>query len=209
MALLETVGAISAEPQNPGGKAELTVFMQNGMEAVSTVGCCFFSAQTFIPAIFFSLGPNHFVTRLVGKIMTLAGPAVRLMLALKPLLRFNSFFLLPHAEAVRLATGLPIYTGTFLALGEKSCNLERLFNLREGLSSKDDALPERLLTPQKPGRIEFRVPLEKMIPRYYKVRGWDKQGKPSRRKLNNLGIEFRSGVSGVHSNSNTSNGDQK
>jgi aldehyde:ferredoxin oxidoreductase len=191
LALLESVGVISADAQNPAGKAELTVFMQDALESVSAAGFCLFSAQTFIPAIFFRLGPNHFLTRLVGKIMTLAGPMVRLMLAIKPLLRFNSFFLLPHAEAIRLATGLPMYTGGFLKLGERSYNLERLFNIREGLGSADDSLPERLTkTPQKEGAPATVVPLDKMLPLYYKVRGWDKEGKPARKKLKRLGIEY-------------------
>jgi len=188
--LLETVGVISAEPQNPGGKAELAVFMQDALDAVSAAGFCLFSAQTFIPAIFFKLGPNHFITRLVGKIITLAGGAIALMLAIKPLLHFNALILLPHAEAIRLATGLPMYTGAFIRLGERSTNLERLFNFREGLSSADDSLPERLTkTPQEPGRPDTVVPLEKMLKRYYKVRGWGKDGKPSRKKLKSLGIE--------------------
>jgi aldehyde:ferredoxin oxidoreductase len=189
LALLESVGVISANAQSPKGKAELTVFMQDALEAVSAGGFCLFSAQTFIPSIFFNLGPNHLVTRIVGMVLTLAGPAVRVMLAAKPLLRFNSFFLLPHAEAIRLATGLPMYTGSFLKLGEISYNLERLFSIREGLDSKDDSLPERLTkTPQRPGRPETVVPLGKMLPLYYKVRGWDKNGGPSRRKQRSLGI---------------------
>jgi aldehyde:ferredoxin oxidoreductase len=169
--------------------------MQDALEAVSASGFCLFSAQTFIPSIFFHLGPNHIVTRLVGKVLTIAGMAVRMMLAVKPLLRFNSFFLLPHAEALRLATGLPMYTGSFLEFGERSYNLERLFNVREGLDSKDDSLPERLTkTPQKPERPETVVPLGKMLPLYYKVRGWDKNGRPSRRKQRSLGIELIGGV---------------
>jgi len=190
LALLESVGVISADPQNPGGKAELTVFMQNVLEAVAAAGFCYFSAQTFIPAILFRLGPNHFITRLVGKVIPFSGPAVRIMLAMKSFMRFNTLFLLPHAEAVRLATGLPMFTGGFIKLGERSYNLERLFNLREGLTSADDSLPARLTeTPQKPGRPETVVPLSKMLPRYYRVRGWGREGKPSRKKLGSLGIE--------------------
>ena len=211
MALLESVGVISADGQNPNGKTEMTVFMQNVLEAVSSSGFCFFSAQTFIPAIFFRLGPNHFLTRLAGKAILLAGIPVRLMLAMKSLLRFNSFFLLPHAEAVRLATGLPMYTGGFIKQGERSYNLERLFNLREGLSSADDALPARLTeTPQKSERPEHSaepkgrgsppdtaVPLKKMLPLYYKIRGWDRNGRPTGRKLKSLGIELHGTGYGV------------
>ena len=192
LALIESVGVISAGPQSPMGKAELTIFFQNVLDAVSTAGFCLFSGQTFIPAFLFALGPNHFITRLMGKIFTLAGLPIRIMLAMKSFLCFNTLFLLPHAEAVRLATGLPMYTGSFLKLGERAYNLERLFNVREGLGAKDDSLPERLtLTPQKPDRPDTVVPLQKMIPMYYKVRGWGKDGRPKAGKLKSLGIELQ------------------
>jgi aldehyde:ferredoxin oxidoreductase len=195
LALLESVGVLSTDAQSPAGKAELTVFMQDALEAVSAAGCCLFTAQTFVPAIFFHLGPNHIVTRIAGKVMTYAGLAVRLMLAVKPLLRFNSLFLLPHAEALRLATGFPLFTGGFLTLGERSYNLERLFNLREGLSAADDSLPGRLTeTPQpregeNPPAEGYVVPLEKMLKQYYNVRGWDVAGIPTRRTLKRLKTE--------------------
>lgn len=190
LALLESVGVISAQPQSPRSKAELTTFMQNALEAVSSAGCCLFSAQTFIPAIFFKLGPAHPVTRLTGTAAAHAGLAVRLMLKTAPLLRFNSCLLLPHAEAVRRATGLKMYTGSFLRWGERSYNLERLYNLREGLTGADDALPDRLTkTPQEEGRPDTVVPLDQMLPRYYRARGWDNAGRPTERTLRRLGIE--------------------
>ena len=198
LALLESIGVLSTDAQSPS-KAELTVFMQDALEAVSAAGFCLFTAQTFVPAIFFNLGPNHFVTRLIGKIATFAGGAVRLLLGIKPLLRLNSFFLLPQAEAIRLATGFTMYTGNFLILGERSFNLERLFNLREGLTAADDSLPDRLTkTPQpanpeceKTGNVnpKYVVPLEKMLKKYYKVRGWDKNGVPKKGTLKRLKIE--------------------
>jgi aldehyde:ferredoxin oxidoreductase len=190
LALLESVGVLSLDAQSPSSKAELTVFMQDALEAVSAAGCCLFTAQTFVPAIFFRLGPNHIITRIAGKVMTFAGAAVRMMLNIKPLIHFNSFFLLPHAEALRLATGFSIYTGDFLILGERSYNLERLFNVREGLSAADDSLPDRLTKiPQKADRPDTVVPLELMLKQYYKVRGWDPSGAPRKKKLKQLAIE--------------------
>jgi aldehyde:ferredoxin oxidoreductase len=193
LALLESIGVLSTDAQS-SAKAELCAFMQDGMEAVSASGFCLFSAQTFVPAVFFHLGPNHFITRLTGKIATHSGAVVRLLLGIKPLLRFNSFSLFPHAEALRLATGFPVYTGDFLILGERSFNLERLFNLREGLTAKDDSLPDRLTKTPQPSRTgdanpKHIVPLEKMLKQYYKVRGWDAQGIPKKGTLKRLKIE--------------------
>jgi len=169
---------------------DFTAFMQDALEAVSSAGCCLFSAQTFVPGIFFDLGPNSPITRLVGKIMPWMGPMVALLLNMTPLVAFNSLFILPHAEALRRATGLRMFTGQFLDLGERSYNLERLFNLREGLTAKDDSLPRRLTKElQDPKDPRTAVPLEKMLPVYYKTRGWDKEGRPKRWKLLRLGIE--------------------
>ncbi|MEE0795771.1 MAG: aldehyde ferredoxin oxidoreductase family protein [Oscillospiraceae bacterium] len=190
LALLESVGVLSMDALTPRGKAQFTAFMQDALEAVSSAGCCLFSAQTFVPGIFFDLGPNSPITRLVGKIMPWMGPMVALMLNMTPLVAFNSLFILPHAEALHRATGLRMFTGQFLDLGERSYNLERLFNLREGLTAKDDSLPKRLTKElQDPKNPRTAVPLEKMLPVYYKTRGWDKEGRPKRWKLLRLGIE--------------------
>jgi aldehyde:ferredoxin oxidoreductase len=193
LALLESVGPLSIGAQSPSGKAELTVFLQDALEAVSASGFCLFGAQTFVPGLFFKLGRHHAITRLAGTIMGRSGPLVRMLLATKPLLRFNALALLPHAEALRLATGFPIYTGNFLILGERSYNLERLFNLREGLTAADDSLPDRLTKTPQPSigadsKPEYVVPLEKMLGQYYRVRGWDAQGIPKKRTLKRLNI---------------------
>ncbi|MCL2672317.1 MAG: 4Fe-4S binding protein [Clostridiales bacterium] len=187
LALLESVGVLSLDPQSHKAKAQWSVFMQDALDAVSSSGFCLFSAQTFVPAVFFRLGPNHGVTRATGKIFTHAGPLVRLILWMAPILRFNSFYLLPHAEALRLATGLRMYTGPFIRFGARGYNLERLFNLREGVNR--DALPERLTqTPQEETRPDTTVPLPKLLKKYYQTRGWDKTGVPKPRTLKRLGI---------------------
>ena len=100
LALLESVGVLSMDAQTPKSKAEFCVFLQNCLESVSSAGCCLFSAQTFVPAVFFKLGPAHWVTRLVGKIAAHAGGAVRLMLKMTHLLCFNSLHLMPQAEVL-------------------------------------------------------------------------------------------------------------
>ncbi len=190
LALLESVGVLSLDAQSPKAKAEFTVFMQDCLEAVSTAGHCLFSAQTFVPAILYKWGPTHPMTRLIGKIATHIGWGVRLLLRLSNLLQFNSLYLLPHAEALHLATGLKMKTAEFIKLGERSYNLERLYSLREGLSGKDDTLPDRLTkTPQDPSKPDTVVPLDKMLPRYYKTRGWDAQGIPTKKTLQRLNIE--------------------
>jgi aldehyde:ferredoxin oxidoreductase len=191
LALLESVGVLLTDPLSTSAKPALTIFLQNALEAISASGYCLFTAQSFVLGIFFKLGPHHPFTRAVGKIATHLGLGVRLLLWMMPILRFNSVYLFPHAEALRLATGLPFYTGSFVKLGERGFNLERMYSQREGLTGKDDSLPDRLTkVPQDPNNPKTVVRLDKMLPVYYHVRGWDKNGAPKKRTLRRLGIEL-------------------
>jgi aldehyde:ferredoxin oxidoreductase len=189
LALLESVGVLSMDALSTAAKPAFTAFFQNALEAISAAGFCLFSAQSFVPAILFKLGPHHSVTRAVGKIATHLGLGVRALLWMAPVLRFNSVYLFPHAEALRLITGLPFYTGTFVRLGERGYNMERLYNYREGLMKRDDSLPDRLTkTPQDANNPKTIVNLDEMLPVYYHIRGWSKEGAPTKRTLRKLGI---------------------
>ena len=105
---------------------------------------------------------------------------------------FTTFAIgLPEIAAeLRTATGLDISDDEYLLAGERIWNMERLFNLGAGFSKKDDTLPPRLLKEPMPGgphkgRV---VELDKMLPEYYKLRGWDEQGVPTPEKLQQLGL---------------------
>ncbi|MER3417261.1 MAG: aldehyde ferredoxin oxidoreductase [Gemmataceae bacterium] len=88
------------------------------------------------------------------------------------------------------ATGVPYTLADFVRAGERTWNLERLWNLRAGFSSRDDSLPDRLLkTPHQSGPAKgVVVRLDQMLPVYYRVRGWDEHGVPLRPKLEELGL---------------------
>ncbi len=75
-------------------------------------------------------------------------------------------------------------------VGERIWNLEKQFNLAAGFSKKDDDLPPRLKTePAKTGPAKGLVnQLDKMLPEYYKARGWNEQGVPSKETLERLGL---------------------
>ena len=66
-------------------------------------------------------------------------------------------------------------------IGERVWNMEREFNTRAGFTNKDDNLPKRLMTEAaKTGPAKGLVSgLAKMLPEYYKVRGWDAEGRPT------------------------------
>jgi len=75
-------------------------------------------------------------------------------------------------------------------VGERIWNMERLFNNAAGFTAKDDDLPPRLKTePAKTGPAKGKVNgIDKMRPEYYKARGWDEKGAPTKATLKRLGL---------------------
>ena len=94
------------------------------------------------------------------------------------------------AAMLTALTGVTYTLEDYLKAGECIWNLERSFNLRAGFSHVDDNLPERLLKcPIKTGPSKGEVSrLAEMLPEYYKLRGWDEQGIPTREKLADLAL---------------------
>ena len=97
------------------------------------------------------------------------------------------------AEIISLLLEREITAAEMTKIGERVYNLARLFNEREGFDRKDDYLPERiynekLKTGATEGRLLPREDYEKMLSEYYKIRGWDEDGKitPARKKELNL-----------------------
>ena len=86
-------------------------------------------------------------------------------------------------------SGIPMSPADFLTAGDRIHVLERHMNCREGISRKDDTLPDRLLNESREDDLKKRtVPLEKMLDKYYKLRGYDANGIPTVDTLKKLGI---------------------
>ncbi len=77
-----------------------------------------------------------------------------------------------------------------LEVGERIWNMERVFNNKAGFTAKDDRLPDRLLKEAaKTGPAKGLVNgLEKMLPEYYRLRGWTAEGVPTNETLARLGV---------------------
>jgi aldehyde:ferredoxin oxidoreductase len=91
------------------------------------------------------------------------------------------------------ATGRSYEAASFDRLGEKIWNLTRLFNLREGIDPSQDKLPKRFVEealpsgPYKGHRIS-EEDMAYLRQDYYRLRGWDEQGRPSQETLKRLEI---------------------
>ncbi|MDT3697923.1 MAG: aldehyde ferredoxin oxidoreductase family protein [Thermincola sp.] len=95
------------------------------------------------------------------------------------------------ARLLTAVTGVDYQPQDLHFTGERIWNLERLYNLREGLTQLDDTLPERLLNEAiKSGPSKGHVVnLDSMLADYYRYRGWDANGVPNPEKISQLGLE--------------------
>ena len=100
-----------------------------------------------------------------------------------------------YAEMINAVTGWNLITEDVERIGERICNLERAFNVREGVSRKEDKLPYRVMEEPVPngphhGMRCSREELDQMLDEYYRLRGWTDQGIPTREKLHELQLDF-------------------
>lgn len=88
------------------------------------------------------------------------------------------------------ATGIDYTPKKAVEAGERIWNLERLFNLKAGFGRKDDTLAPRLLKEALPeGPAKGKVAeLGVMLDDYYKLRGWDSEGRPTGETVRRLGL---------------------
>ncbi len=98
-----------------------------------------------------------------------------------------------YAQLLVAATGIEEFgdVSYLIKAGERIYNLERLFNMREGLQRKDDYLPERFITePMPDGASKGQIfEMDRLLDDYYQARGWDiKTGVPTKAKLEELDL---------------------
>jgi len=122
----------------------------------------------------------------------------------------ETFALFPEdvARGLSLLLGHEITGDELLLVGERIVNLERLYNVRQGFARAQDRLPRRftaepvdvwaftphpetgeLVRSAEPVRRAALIDLERMLDRYYALRGWTSEGVPTRDTLCRLGLE--------------------
>lgn len=122
----------------------------------------------------------------------------------------ETYALYPEDLAAGLSAlwGREVSSEELLTAGERIVNLERLYNVRLGLSRVDDRLPDRFTSePLKihafdrdeatgeihpspePVHVGVLRDFDAMIDRYYRLRGWDENGIPTPETLHRLGLD--------------------
>ncbi len=97
------------------------------------------------------------------------------------------------AELLNAADGSNYTTEELVKVGERVWNLNRCFNLREGISREDDYLPEKFAReplmngPAQGNTITYEAQTE-MLDEYYELRGWTAEGVPTRSRLAELDL---------------------
>ena len=95
-------------------------------------------------------------------------------------------------DMLNSATGLDFDVKGLLRNGERINHVEKAFNIREGLSRKDDTMPERFLKepiPEGPSKGQV-LHLDQLLDQYYEARGWDvRTGLVPKTKLKELGLD--------------------
>lgn len=91
---------------------------------------------------------------------------------------------------LNLVTGWEMTMDELLLAGERIFNLKRMYNVRCGMSRKDDMLPYRFLTLKHEGEgLKPNLPpFGEILSDYYSYRKWDEEGIPTAEKLAELGI---------------------
>ena len=107
---------------------------------------------------------------------------------------FNSPNLLGYeefAELIKYATGLEFSPEELREIGKRIIDTERLLNIEFGRTRADDTLPKRYFDDPMPARVTKghhidREKFESMLDEYYDVRGWDRQGRLSAKRMAEL-----------------------
>ena len=187
LVIMEGLG-LNMDSQTPKAKADFTMMFQNLMETISASGQCLFTSYAFFPA-FLLTKPNGIITKTVNAVAPHIGGAVRFINKC-PRIAALHLPVFHHTKMIKLATGMYMDFGKYIAIGERGYTMERLINTRFGITAANDKLPKRLTdVPQDPGNPKTKVPLETMKKSYYAARGWDKNGIPTESTLRRLKIK--------------------
>ncbi len=179
---LESVGPLTINPQNLKLKAEIPVVQQNLACAINSMVLCIFTTYGMIPKFIHEMDPKSFKHKALSLAVENSGPLFMKAMQMKgkPMIWWEKW--------LTFITGTPLSGGHLQEIGGRIFNLERMYNLREGVGAATDTLPPRMLNESTFKGIDKGHPLAQLLPRYYKNRGWDASGVPTASTLEKLQV---------------------
>jgi aldehyde:ferredoxin oxidoreductase len=179
---MESIGPLTINPQNLKLKAEIPIIQQNLACAINSMVLCIFTTYGVFPKAAHNLSPNSRTYRTIVTLLENSGPLLRKVMSLKgrPMLWFEKW--------LTYITGETFSGGHLQEIGARIFNLERMYNVREGFTARDDILPDRMLYESTFKHMNSGHPLDQLLPKYYRNRGWDADGVPTKRTLERLQI---------------------
>lgn len=128
----------------------------------------------------------------LGKVQALTGPKRQFEECLV-FCYFQACSFKTMVETLNNITGAEYSIEECLKVGRRIINLLRMFNKREGMTMEEDCFSPRLgQSPVNgPGKGKSLAPtFEQVRNAYYKEMGWDKNGMPTQKTLEELDLEF-------------------
>jgi aldehyde:ferredoxin oxidoreductase len=179
---MESVGPLTINPQNLKLKADIPIVQQNLACAINSMVLCMFTTYGIFPKAVHEMDPKSLKYRMIAAALENSGPLFRMAMSMKgkPMFWYEKW--------LTYVTGQTLSGGHLQEIGARIFNLERMYNLREGLTAKDDTLPHRFLHEPTFEHMKSGHPLDRLLPRYYRHRGWDAEGVPTKRTLEKLQV---------------------
>jgi aldehyde:ferredoxin oxidoreductase len=117
--------------------------------------------------------------------------------------KFHSVFLSPNliafeelSKLIYYNTGLQFSPEEIWDIADRAYTVERLFNIREGLTRQDDWLVDRYFDEPTPiglpivrGKTLDRGKVNGMLDEYYELHNWGQDGVPRPETLKRLGLD--------------------
>jgi len=162
-------------PYSTMGKAAWVDYLENLFSAMNSLQTCQFTSFGYL------LEPP--VAKYTPK------PVLSLAMTLLPSVAQALLDLSPMAALLSAITGRKTTQRELLTAGRRVHVLERRMNCLMGISRADDTLPARFLTEAETKHpVKSVVPLEPLLDRYYRKKGYDRNGIPLPAALARLGI---------------------
>lgn len=169
--------------------------------ATSARGACHLSSFTHdfegggaFPELGYETSPDRFETKGKGEFIS----KFQNLMGLFDALTFCKFIMYGLGDSTvknmvewtNYITGWDMTFEEFMEAGERIFNLKRMYNVKLGISRKDDNLPPRIRSHRRgTGGAADNLPnIGTMLSDYYQVRGWDEFGIPTTTTLERLGL---------------------